>query len=607
MAEIVDGELITDDKDEIEQRLRAALRAEFGDDIDLTDGSVFATLAAPYAKVLAGEIQNDLSAVYDASFLETASDENLEKVVSLIGLSRLSATNATGVVTFDHGEPTDSDITVPNGTTVTTGGTSPIAFDTTESVSVDFYDSFEAGTYPTGWTGDTGQFQRDTVFATDGSNSLKCPGGSAGGITFDGSVTSRGTTVECDLYFEGSGASPDKGGIVYMATIAGDQTTGYRVLVDASNNELQLWSPGSQQTFTSATIPTDEQLHVRVTSKVNGDHVAELEDSSGTVITTASWSETLDTNSTYEGLVGLQANNGEVSFDFLAESAVSADIRAVEAGSEGNIGANQLSVMPSPVSGINDVFNRFAVGDTDLFDTDGDLFTAGTNEETDTQLRERARRLSGEGGGASVNELLSAVRRVDNVTSIALFENASDADNTGSGGLPPVSFEMVVNGGDSFEIGEAIFETQAATARDYSGAYGTSVTESIEAINGQTFDTKFSRPSVVAVDATIDIVHTSEYAGNAAVKDAIVDYVGGVDTNGEPVSGTETGENVRIDEVEDRVMDVEGVQGIDSGGTSYTPSTTTDANGLEVISIADNEVGEVDGTDGSITVTTTEV
>lgn len=601
------GEFITDDADEIEERIRSSLRTEFGDDIDLTDGSVFSTLARAYAEVLAGEIQQDLADVFDASFIDSAEGLNLEKVVSIIGLERRSPIRATGVVTFDAEQRVTSNVSIGSGTTVQTDGDDSISYDTTESVVINFYDSFEGATYPNDWSGDTGQFQRDTVFATDGSNSLKSPGGSVGDITYDGVLHDRGTTFECDIYFESGGSNPDKGGITYLVENKGDGgATGYSARVDASNNELELWSPAGEQVNTSATIPKDEVLTLRVTSKVNGDHIGKVFDSNDNLLAETSWTETdkqlRDQHAT--GYVGLIANNGEVSFDFLAERSVTADIRAAEGGEKGNIARNRITVMSSPVSGVQSLTNRVPVGDQSYRDTDSDRFTPGRNEETDEELRERAKIRSGGGGAATVDQLLSAVDTIEGVSSVSIFVNPTDST---SNGLPPHSFEMVVNGGDSFDIAEAIFDTQAATARDVSGVNGTAVTETVDAINGQSFTVEYSRPTVVSVDMTLDIVHDDTYEGDKALRDAVIDYIGGVDTDGVSVTGTDTGEDVRINEVEDRVMDIQGVRGIDAGGSSYTPSTTTDSNGLEVISISSNEVAETDGTDGSIVINKTQV
>jgi hypothetical protein len=77
--------------------------------------------------------------------------------------------------------------------------------------------------------------------------------------------------------------------------------------------------------------------------------------------------------------------------------------------------------------------------------------------------------------------------------------------------------------------------------------------------------------------------------------------------DGEAVDGLSAGEDVIINELESRIQQLDGIVGVDSSDSTYTPSTVSDSNGLEVVSIGDNEVAETDGTDGSISITTTEV
>jgi hypothetical protein len=190
---------------------------------------------------------------------------------------------------------------------------------------------------------------------------------------------------------------------------------------------------------------------------------------------------------------------------------------------------------------------------------------------------------------------------------VSLYENKTDTDNTPSGGLPPYSFEAVVYGGDSLDIAESIYENKAVTATDYGGARGTEVTETVVSdVNEQQWDISFTRPTEVPISVTVDIIVDETYAGNTVLRDSVVSYIGGINSDGEETLGLGVGDNVRIDELRDRVVDEEnGVVGLDYSvdGTplSTTPTKTT-IDGLEVIQIGANEVAQADATDGSIVI-----
>jgi uncharacterized phage protein gp47/JayE len=290
-------------------------------------------------------------------------------------------------------------------------------------------------------------------------------------------------------------------------------------------------------------------------------------------------------------------------------SSVQATVRAVDGGSEGNLASNTLVVLPSPPNFVDGVTNPDPTGDPNFTDTSGTTLVVGRDEESDEELRDRAQSTITTGGDATVDALTSAVvNEVTGATSVRVYENPTSNDNTGSGGLPPYSFEAVVLGGNSNDVAQTIFETKAVTARSYGGARGTQVTETVTADNGQQFQLDFTRPSEVQIDMTLDLVVTDEFDGADAVRDAIVQYIGGTLSNGETVIGLGVGENVYIDRIENLATDAEkGVLGIDSSGTSYTPTTTTDSNNLDVIAVSDNEVAQTDGSDGSITINTTQI
>jgi hypothetical protein len=116
----------------------------------------------------------------------------------------------------------------------------------------------------------------------------------------------------------------------------------------------------------------------------------------------------------------------------------------------------------------------------------------------------------------------------------------------------------------------------------------------------------WSKPTVIDVDMTIDIVVNNDFIGKEALRDRIVGYIGGTRSNGTSVIGTGAGDDVIISQFEDVVVGPSetGVVGISN--TSFTPSSVVDSDGLIVIPIGDNEVANTNAQDSSITLNVTQ-
>jgi len=352
-------------------------------------------------------------------------------------------------------------------------------------------------------------------------------------------------------------------------------------------------------------VPSNTWLAIDHEWNIETDHTITVTDTTtGNTVGTLSGSD----SSYVAGPVGFKIDaNSTAYFDEFGMRHVGVNIRAVDGGPNGNVGANAITSLPVSIAGISAVTNPFPVGDTDLTNTKAVRFVDGTDAETDAELRSRAKEAVSEGGSATADAIVAdLLNNVEGVSSVSLYENKTDTDNTPSG-LPPYSFEAVVYGGDSLDIAESIYENKAVTATDYGGARGTEVTETVVSdVNEQQWDISFTRPTEVPISVTVDIIVDETYAGNTALRDSVVSYVGGINSDGEETLGLGVGDNVRIDELRDRVVDEEnGVVGFDYSvdGTplSTTPTKTT-IDGLEVIQIGANEVAQADATDGSIVI-----
>jgi uncharacterized phage protein gp47/JayE len=167
--------------------------------------------------------------------------------------------------------------------------------------------------------------------------------------------------------------------------------------------------------------------------------------------------------------------------------------------------AGTLTVIETPVSGWNSV--------TNVLDA-----TLGRNLENDANLRLRREDEIRATGAGSFEAVLADLKAVENVKAVLLFENFTDITN--GDGLPPKSFEAVVQGGLDQDIRDAIWETKPLGIRAFGTTSGT-VTDS----QGNTHTIEFTRPTVIPLHVAVTVVTNPlqfPIDGEQQVKDAIV-------------------------------------------------------------------------------------
>jgi uncharacterized phage protein gp47/JayE len=265
-------------------------------------------------------------------------------------------------------------------------------------------------------------------------------------------------------------------------------------------------------------------------------------------------------------------------------------IRSVEIGGATNVKASTLTVLVSSVPGIEGVYNHIETA-------------GGSDEEDDETLRERAARSVGQGKSATPASIVRAVEDVAGSEKVDIAVNSSSQDNSGTGGLPDHSFEIIASGNYSDgDVAQAILDTMAAGANPYGGANGTLRTATATLPSGTSFNVSFSSPTATTVYVTADVTTTESYLGDGAVEDAIVRYLGGTLNDGQAVSGrVEMGSDVLYGEVEYAIRSVEGVYDVTNLkiGLSDPPNNTTN------ISLAPGLVPSSDATSNHLTISST--
>lgn len=97
--------------------LKADIREHVGDDVDLSDNSLLGQILKSFAYAVAAQWQV-LEAAYTTAYLDTATADNLDAAIALVGLTRLPATKAAGAITYSRTTAAVVAITIPAGSRV---------------------------------------------------------------------------------------------------------------------------------------------------------------------------------------------------------------------------------------------------------------------------------------------------------------------------------------------------------------------------------------------------------------------------------------------------------------------------------------------------------
>ncbi|GMG90651.1 hypothetical protein Cmtc_18710 [Cupriavidus sp. TKC] len=151
----------------------------------------------------------------------------------------------------------------------------------------------------------------------------------------------------------------------------------------------------------------------------------------------------------------------------------------------------------------------------------------GTPIETDAALRQRQTVSTALPSLTVLDGIIGAVSNISGVTRLAAYEN--DTNATDGNGIPAHSISMVVEGGDSAAIAQAI----AAKKTPGAGTYGTTAIVVLD-VYGRPITIRFYRPSAAAVTVAVTLKALTGYttAVGDAIKQAVSDYINAVAIGG---------------------------------------------------------------------------
>jgi uncharacterized phage protein gp47/JayE len=208
---------------------------------------------------------------------------------------------------------------------------------------------------------------------------------------------------------------------------------------------------------------------------------------------------------------GTAITDNEVTWRYLGDGTGAVDVEAdAEENGPTTCLSGTLTVIENPVAGWTSVTN---VLDAEL----------GRGEESDGNLRTRRELELRAGGNAAADAVRAKVLRVAGVTSCVVFPNDSDA--TDADGLPPHSFETLVEGGADADVAAAIWASKAAGIQ----TYGTSSAVTTDA-GGASRTVYFTRPTLLNIYAALTLLVDGSPAsawpadGDEQVKAAVVAF-----------------------------------------------------------------------------------
>lgn len=213
--------------------------------------------------------------------------------------------------------------------------------------------------------------------------------------------------------------------------------------------------------------------------------------------------------------------------------------------------------------------------------------TAGTEAETDAQLRVRRNNLVGLPGNNQVDNMLAAIGSVEGVRRFVVYENFTNV--TDANGLPAHSIAPIVDGGTDEDVALAIFRKKNPGCALHAAGTSVVVPDVFDLYPSNTKDITFSRPIDVDITVVVGVTNDGTLPANAddLITQAILDYTGGtlLDAQcGFNVVGFDIGEDVPISRMYTPINQVIGQY-----GNSYV-NTLTLNGGTTNVTISFNEL-----------------
>lgn len=169
---------------------------------------------------------------------------------------------------------------------------------------------------------------------------------------------------------------------------------------------------------------------------------------------------------------------------------------------------NTIQSIQSPVVGWLTATNPYAA-------------VEGTDIETDADLRNRYTRAKFQDSMNTYESIYAAILKLDGVEQVIIYENETDVALV-SPPIPAHSFYPIVLGGNTEEIGQAIWDNKPAGILSY-GTVDVDVVDS----QGVAHTVSFDRPTDVDIYIEVQVTALDDYPANGdqQIKDALVAHI----------------------------------------------------------------------------------
>lgn len=182
-------------------------------------------------------------------------------------------------------------------------------------------------------------------------------------------------------------------------------------------------------------------------------------------------------------------------------------------------------------------------------------FSGGRPAETEAEARRRYLEVLDVGGSSRLTAIKSKLMALREVLDVHVSHNPTNRDLRAQGGLPPHSVHVVVRGGRNPDIANALLSTLPVGIYTHGNV---SVYVEDEAGQGQVV--RFSRPTQVPIYVVVSINQKSAPIDIDSLKNNLISYVGGQDTQGVQRSGVRMGGAISYIQVTKIVAEQDGVE-----------------------------------------------
>ena len=205
---------------------------------------------------------------------------------------------------------------------------------------------------------------------------------------------------------------------------------------------------------------------------------------------------------------------------------IDATIQCIEIGGIGNVPAGKITKIVSALSGVTSVANALAT-------------SGGKEVEDTTTFKARYDDSIASGGSSTTESIEAALLALPTVTDAKVTENNTVATVDG---IPPKCVSSFVYGGTDAEIANTIYKSKGGGIQAFGATY-VGVTDA----KGIVHQIGFTRATEVPVYIHITLTKDAEdypANGNASIKTAIIQYIGGLDADSTEYNGMGLGADV---------------------------------------------------------------